>query len=65
MHGDISIFTDYEMFKTILIFLMNEGLLLARKMQWNTLFLRPEAYGIEVDRVFRDKRNKYGYFLNC
>lgn len=29
-------------------------------IKWNSLFLRPEAYGIEVERVFRDHRNKYG-----
>lgn len=29
-------------------------------VKWNTLFLRPEAYGIEVERVYRDRRNKFG-----
>lgn len=29
-------------------------------VKWNTLVPRPEAYGIEIERVFRFQRNKYG-----
>lgn len=29
-------------------------------IKWNSMFLRPEAFGIEVERVFMDKHNKYG-----
>lgn len=36
------------------------ALLAAWYVKWNSLFLRPEAYGIEVERVYRDNRNKYG-----
>jgi membrane-associated phospholipid phosphatase len=36
------------------------GLLAAWNHKWDDMFIRPEAYSIEVERVFRDKRNKYG-----
>ncbi|CAH6419313.1 Hypothetical protein HVR_LOCUS515 [uncultured virus] len=36
------------------------ALLAAWYVKWNTLFLRPEAYGIEVERIFRNKRNRFG-----
>ena len=36
------------------------SLLSAWYVKWNTLFLRPEAYAIEVERVYRNSRNKYG-----
>lgn len=32
----------------------------AEYIQWHTLILRPEAYGIEIERVLRDKINTYG-----
>jgi hypothetical protein len=36
------------------------SLLAAWNHKWNDMMLRPEAYGIEVERVFKDKRNRYG-----
>lgn len=39
------------------------SLLAAWYVKWNSLFLRPEAYGIEVERVYRTNRNKYGVSL--
>jgi len=46
--------------QTTLAMIGRNALLIAWYMKWNTLFLRPEAYGIEVERIFRDKRNRYG-----
>jgi len=36
------------------------ALLLSWYVKWNTLFLRPEALGIEIERIFRDRINLYG-----
>lgn len=35
------------------------ALLAASYVKWNSLILRPEALGIEVERCFREKNNKY------
>lgn len=60
-NGDIIYFTNYESFKSILMFLMSEALLVSNKIKWNTLSIRPESYAIEVERVLRDtlRHNEY------
>jgi hypothetical protein len=35
------------------------ALLAAWYVKWNTMFLRPEALGIEIERIFMDKHNIY------
>lgn len=35
------------------------ALLAAWYVKWNSLFLRPEALAIEVERVYRNNRNTY------
>lgn len=45
--------------QSILNVIGKKALLAANYIKWNTLFLRPEALGIEVERVFRDGHNKY------
>src|SRR5690606_27459767 len=35
------------------------SLLAANYIKWNTLYIRPEALGIEIERIFKDGCNKY------
>jgi hypothetical protein len=40
------------------------ALLAIWNIKWNELFIRPEAFGIEIERVFKNKENLYGISPN-
>jgi len=46
--------------QSILTIAGRSALLAAWYIKWNSLFLRPEALGIEVERVYRTSTNTYG-----
>jgi membrane-associated phospholipid phosphatase len=45
--------------QSLLTIIGRNALLAAWYIKWNTLFLRPESLGIEIERVFKDRSNRY------